>query len=99
MRHLGANPFDWRIGPRHALAGGALATLLFECAKYAIAYYLKRASYQQIYGALAAIPIFLLWIWVSWLVVLLGATFTAALSAFDHQPPSAADQPLEKPAP
>jgi len=88
-----------RVKPRHALAGGALATLLFECAKYAIAYYLKRASYQQIYGALAAIPIFLLWIWVSWLVVLLGATFTAALSAFDHQPPSAADQPLEKPAP
>src|SRR5579859_6419232 len=75
-----------RVRVRHALAGGALATLLFECAKYAIAYYLRRASYQQIYGALAAIPIFLLWIWVSWLVVLLGATFTAALSAFRFQP-------------
>ncbi len=71
---------------RHALMGGVLATVLFECAKYAIAYYLTRASYQQIYGALAVIPIFLLWIWVSWLVVLLGATFAAALSAFRYQP-------------
>ncbi len=71
---------------RHALAGGVLATTLFEIAKYAIAYYLSRASYQQVYGALAIIPIFLLWIWVSWLVVLLGATLAASLSAFRYQP-------------
>ena len=71
---------------RHALAGGALATVLFEVAKFAIAYYLTRASYQKIYGAIAVVPIFLLWIWVSWLVVLLGATFAAALSAFRYQP-------------
>ncbi|HTA65154.1 MAG TPA: YihY family inner membrane protein [Xanthomonadaceae bacterium] len=72
----------------HALAGGALATALFESAKYAIVFYLSRASYQQIYGAMAAVPIFLLWIWVSWLVVLLGATFAAALSSFRYQPRS-----------
>lgn len=71
---------------RHALAGGALATVLFECAKYAIAYYLKRASYQQIYGAVALIPIFLLWIWVSWLVILLGAIFAAVLSVYRYRP-------------
>ena len=74
------------VGLRFAMAGGVLATLLFELAKYAIAYYLTRASYQQIYGALAVIPIFLLWIWVSWLVVLLGATLAATLSAFRYQP-------------
>lgn len=71
---------------RHALAGGMLAALLFELAKYAIAYYLTRASYQQIYGALAFIPIFLLWIWVSWLVVLFGASLAASLAAFRYQP-------------
>jgi membrane protein len=71
---------------RHALAGGALATALFELAKYGIAYYLIRASYQQIYGTIAVIPIFLLWIWVSWIVVLLGATLAASLSAFRYQP-------------
>jgi membrane protein len=74
------------VQKRHALAGGALATLLFEVAKYAIAFYLTRASYQKIYGAMAIVPIFLLWIWLSWLVVLLGATFAAALSGFRYQP-------------
>jgi membrane protein len=73
---------------RHALVGGVLATVLFEAAKNAIAYYLTRASYQQIYGAVAIAPIFLLWIWVSWLVVLLGATLSAALSTFSYQPAS-----------
>jgi membrane protein len=76
------------VRKRHALAGGALATMLFEIAKYAIAYYLTRASYQKIYGAIAVVPIFLLWIWVSWLVVLLGATFAATLSGFRYQPAS-----------
>ena len=71
---------------RHAVAGGALATVLFELAKYAIALYLTHASYQKIYGALAVIPILLLWIWVSWLVVLLGASLAASLSAFRYQP-------------
>ena len=71
---------------RHALAGGALATGLFELAKYAIALYLTHASYQKIYGALAVIPILLLWIWLSWLVVLLGASLAASLSAFRFQP-------------
>ncbi|MEO7478847.1 MAG: YihY family inner membrane protein [Lysobacteraceae bacterium] len=74
------------VALRHALAGGVLATVLFELAKYAIAFYLTRASYQQIYGALAVIPIFLLWIWVCWLVVLLGASLAASLSAFRYQP-------------
>ena len=74
------------VALRHALAGGVLATALFESAKYAIAFYLTRASYQQIYGALAVIPIFLLWIWVCWLVVLLGASLAASLSVFRYQP-------------
>ena len=71
---------------RHAFSGGLLATALFEAAKGAIAYYLTRASYQKIYGAVAIAPIFLLWIWVSWVVVLLGATLAAALSTFSYRP-------------
>lgn len=71
---------------RHALAGGALAAALLEASKYAIALYLHHASYQQVYGALAAVPIFLLWIWTAWLVILLGATFCASLAAFRYQP-------------
>jgi len=74
------------VASRHALAGGLLATVLFELAKYAIALYLTHASYQKIYGAIAVIPILLLWIWLSWLVVLLGASLAASLSAFRYQP-------------
>lgn len=70
----------------HALIGGTLAALLLEAAKYGFASYLAHASYEQVYGAMAIAPIFLLWIWVSWLVVLLGATVAAALSAFRYQP-------------
>lgn len=71
---------------RHALVGGALAAVLLEGSKYAIALYLHHASYQQVYGALAAVPIFLLWIWTAWLVILLGATLASALQAFRYQP-------------
>jgi membrane protein len=77
-----------RVGLRFAFAGGVLATLLFELAKFTIAFYLTRASYQQIYGALAMIPILMFWIWISWLVILLGATLAASLSAFRYQPAS-----------
>jgi membrane protein len=74
------------VKSRHALIGGLLATALFEAAKAGFAAYLGRANYQQLYGAVAVIPIFLLWIYVSWVVVLLGASFAASLSAFRFQP-------------
>ncbi|MFC4727930.1 YihY family inner membrane protein [Coralloluteibacterium thermophilus] len=74
------------VALRHAVAGGLLATVLFEAAKWGFALYLRNASYQQIYGALAVLPIFLFWLYLSWVVVLLGATFAAALSAFRYQP-------------
>jgi membrane protein len=76
------------VWTRHALIGGLLATLLFEAAKTGFAAYLGRANYQQIYGAIAVIPIFLIWIYVSWVVVLLGASIAASLAAFRFQPRS-----------
>ncbi len=70
----------------HALAGGALAAVGFEASKFVIAIYLAHASYRQVYGAVAMVPIFVLWIWVAWLVVLFGASCTAALAAFRYVP-------------
>jgi membrane protein len=65
---------------RHALVGGVFAALLFEFAKRAFVFYIARyGSYQTIYGSIAALPVFLLWIYFSWLIVLLGAVLTAAL--------------------
>lgn len=74
------------VSLRHAFAGGVLATVLFELAKFGFALYLTNASYRQIYGAVAVLPILLIWIYVSWVVVLLGASFAASLSAFRFQP-------------
>lgn len=78
-----------RVSWRHALIGGVLASLLFETAKAGLGWYLRQVpSYQQVYGALAVLPIFLLWIYISWAVVLLGASIAASLSSFRFQPAS-----------
>jgi membrane protein len=69
-----------RIETRDALLGGALGGLLFEGAKTAFGAYLRQVpTYKLVYGAFASIPVFLLWIYISWLVVLIGAVFTAVL--------------------
>ncbi len=76
-----------RVQLRHAAAGGLLATLLFELAKWGFGLYLKQVpSYEQIYGTLAVLPIFLIWLYLSWVVILLGASIAASLSAFRFQP-------------
>ena len=71
---------------RFALAGGLLAMVFFEWLKWGFAVYLRNASFEQLYGALAVLPIFLIWLYSSWLVVLLGASLAASLSAFRYQP-------------
>jgi membrane protein len=73
---------------RHALIGGLFAALLFEGAKRGFAWYATRANYQEVYGAIAIVPIFILWIYLSWAIVLFGASLTASLSAFDYRPRS-----------
>jgi membrane protein len=68
---------------RHALFSGILAGIAFEVAKRGFALYLtKFPTYTLIYGAFATIPIFLVWLYLSWCVVLAGATLTAMLPAY-----------------
>lgn len=74
---------------RDAVIGASVATLLFEGAKRGFAAYITNgSSYGQIYGALATIPIFILWVYLSWLIVLFGASLAAAVAAFDYRPPN-----------
>jgi len=76
-----------RIEIRHAVAGGIVAGIGFEVAKRAFAFYLQQVpTYTLIYGAFATIPIFLVWLYVSWVVVLAGAVFTAMLPAYHAKP-------------
>jgi len=66
---------------RMAFYGGLFVALGFEVAKYAFRLYVTTfPTYQTVYGALAALPLFLVWVYVSWVVVLVGAAVTATLA-------------------
>ncbi|HZM43344.1 MAG TPA: YihY family inner membrane protein [Burkholderiales bacterium] len=69
-----------RVRARDALAGGFLSAAAFEATKHGFALYITRfPAYKLVYGAFAAIPIFLIWIYLSWVVVLFGAAAAAVL--------------------
>ncbi len=70
----------------NALIGGVTAAILFELSKRGFTWYVSNFhSYEVIYGALSSIPIFLIWVYVSWLVVLVGAEVTAVLGEADSE--------------
>jgi membrane protein len=69
---------------RHAALGAMITAVLLELTKLLFAYYIGQvANYQLVYGAFASIPIFLLWVYCLWMVVLVGAVFTASLSYWE----------------
>lgn len=71
---------------RDAAWGGLLAAIAFEAAKAVFVVFITGfPSYTVIYGALAALPIFLLWVYVSWLIALVGAVMAAALPVVKHE--------------
>ncbi|WP_131782731.1 YihY family inner membrane protein [Legionella gresilensis] len=65
----------------HGFIGGLFATILFESAKQAFAFYLSNYdTYQLLYGAFAIVPIFFVWVYWVWFITLLGAEVSYALS-------------------
>jgi len=62
------------VRKKSALLGAVIAAAAWETAKFGFAFYLRNAvGYGKIYGNLGLLPIFLIWVWVGWLIVLGGA--------------------------
>ena len=69
-----------RMRLNDAIVGAGIAALLLAVLRYTFALYIIfTTSYQAIYGALAAVPVFLVWIYLVWIAVLMGAVVTATL--------------------
>jgi membrane protein len=65
----------------HALTGAIVAAIVFESMNHMFGYYVSHfPTYKLVYGAFASVPIFLMWIYISWLSILLGAVIAASLS-------------------
>lgn len=69
-----------RVSLVHALVGALVASVLFELTKRGFSIYVVNfANYEVVYGALSTLPIFLIWIYLSWFVALTGAEVVAVL--------------------
>jgi membrane protein len=65
----------------HAVIGALVAAILFESMNSLFGYYIKHFNtYNLVYGAFASVPVFLMWIYLSWLITLLGAVVAASIS-------------------
>lgn len=69
-----------RVSLIHALVGALVAVCLFELTKFGFRYYISNfANYKAVYGALSTLPVFLIWVYLSWVVALFGAEVVAVL--------------------
>lgn len=78
---------NYNVQLHHAFIGGLCAALIFEiCRELFISYITYLPSYQFIYKTLSVLPIFLLWMYVFWSLILYGAQITALLPEWKLMP-------------
>jgi len=69
-----------RVPFRYSLIGGVAAGALFELSKFGFAFYVTHlANYEKLYGALGTLPVFLIWLYLAWVVVLIGSEIVFCL--------------------
>jgi membrane protein len=73
------------VNTRHALIGGLTTAIVFDLAKSLFTGIVANTSHAIVYGAFAAVPLFLMWIYLTWLIILGGAVFTHALSSYQYR--------------
>lgn len=71
-----------KVRVRYALVGGLFTALLFEVLKVGFGLLVEKSSYQTVYGAFALVPLFLLWIYMVWTLLLAGAELVRSLETF-----------------
>jgi membrane protein len=74
-----------RVPFKHTLIGGFVAACAFHFARWAFTKLVVGSNYSIIYGAFAAVPLFLLWIYLSWNIVLMGGILVHSLSAYQSE--------------
>jgi membrane protein len=74
-----------RVPFKHCLIGGFIAALAFHIARSVFTDLVVGSSYTFIYGAFAAVPLFLLWIYLSWNIVLMGGILVHSMSAYQSE--------------
>jgi membrane protein len=74
-----------RVPLKHTLVGGVVAATGFHLARAVFTDLVVGSSYTFIYGAFAAVPLFLLWIYLSWNIVLMGGILVHSLSAYQDE--------------
>lgn len=74
-----------KIKINNALIGSLVAVILFAFLRKGFGWFmLKTATYKTLYGALATLPVFLIWMYLAWAVVIFGAVVTAALEEYQQ---------------
>ena len=74
-----------KLRTSYAIFGGLVTTALFETAKTLFGLLVAHSSYTSVYGAFAVIPLFLLWIYLLWVLILVGAELVRSLETFRYQ--------------
>ncbi len=74
-----------RVPFKHTVIGGVVTALAFNAARSVFTDLVMGSSYTFIYGAFAAVPLFLLWIYLSWNIVLMGGVLVHSLSAYQSR--------------
>ena len=81
-----------RVKFLHAISGAMVAGILFELSKRLFTMYVTSFPMQEIiFGALSAVPLFMIWVYLSWLVILLGAEVCHGLENFTPERVAASD--------
>ena len=74
-----------KVRTSYAIFGGLVTAALFEAAKTLFGELVAHSSYTSVYDAFAVIPLFLIWIYLLWVLILIGAELVRSLETFRYQ--------------